>query len=51
MITKMTFVGQNFTRKPPKLERFIRPMALRATKCNVTHPELQVTIKTWTPKP
>lgn len=24
MITKMTFVGQNFTRKPPKLERFIR---------------------------
>ena len=21
----MTFVGQNFVRKPPKLERFIRP--------------------------
>jgi ribosome biogenesis protein NSA2 len=25
MITKMTFVGTNFVRKPPKLERFIRP--------------------------
>mmetsp|Transcript_55979 Transcript_55979/g.137215 ORF Transcript_55979/g.137215 Transcript_55979/m.137215 type:complete len:261 (-) Transcript_55979:656-1438(-) len=45
MITKMTFVGQNFTRKPPKLERFIRPMALRATKANVTHPELQATFQ------
>merc|ERR1719183_3167680 len=29
MITKMTFVGQNFTRKPPKPERFIRPTGLR----------------------
>jgi len=45
MITKMTFVGQNFVRKPPKLERFIRPQALRATKCNVTHPELQATFQ------
>ena len=25
MVTKVTFVGQNFTRKPPKYERFIRP--------------------------
>lgn len=25
MITKVTFVGQGFTRKPPKYERFIRP--------------------------
>lgn len=25
MITKHTFVGEGFTRKPPKFERFIRP--------------------------
>jgi hypothetical protein len=25
MITKVTFVGPGFTRKPPKYERFIRP--------------------------
>ena len=25
MVTKVTFVGQGFTRKPPKYERFIRP--------------------------
>ncbi|GIQ79920.1 hypothetical protein KIPB_000628, partial [Kipferlia bialata] len=29
MVTKPTFVGQNFTRKPAKYERFIRPAALR----------------------
>lgn len=28
---------QDFTRKPPKLERFIRPSALRVKKANVTH--------------
>ena len=27
MITKATFVGEGFTRKPPKYERFIRPRA------------------------
>jgi ribosome biogenesis protein NSA2 len=32
MVTKACFVGENFTRKPPKFERFIRPMALRYTK-------------------
>ncbi|KAJ0537266.1 putative ribosomal biogenesis NSA2 family [Helianthus annuus] len=32
MITKVTFVGQGFTRKPPKYERFIRPSGLRFTK-------------------
>jgi ribosome biogenesis protein NSA2 len=37
MVTKATFVGEGFTRKPPKLERFIRPMALRFKKANVTH--------------
>lgn len=28
MITKPTFVGQDFTRRNPKYERFIRPMGL-----------------------
>lgn len=37
MVTKATFVGEDFTRKPPKLERFIRPSALRYKKANVTH--------------
>ena len=43
MITKATFVGEGFTRRPAKFERFIRPMALRYKKANVTHPELAVT--------
>jgi len=43
MVTKVTFVGDNFTRKPPKFERFIRPMGLRAKKAHVTHPELRAT--------
>lgn len=43
MITKHTFVGEGFTRKPPKFERFIRPMALRSRKAQVTHPELKAT--------
>ncbi|XP_045482943.1 ribosome biogenesis protein NSA2 homolog isoform X1 [Harmonia axyridis] len=43
MVTKVTFVGDNFTRKPPKFERFIRPMALRLKKAHVTHPELKAT--------
>jgi ribosome biogenesis protein NSA2 len=45
MITKATFVGDGFTRKPPKFERFIRPMGLRMKKANVTHPELQTTFQ------
>lgn len=45
MINKVTFVGDNFTRKPPKFERFIRPMALRFKKANVTHPELKTTFQ------
>lgn len=44
-ITKVTFVGPNFTRKPPKYERFIRPSALRFKKANVTHPELKTTFQ------
>ena len=43
MITKATFVGDGFTRKPPKFERFIRPAALRVKKAHVTHPELKTT--------
>jgi len=43
MVTKACFVGENFTRKPPKFERFIRPMALRYKKAHVTHPELKAT--------
>ncbi len=43
VINKATFVPQNFTRKPPKYERFIRPSAMRFKKANVTHPELQTT--------
>lgn len=43
MVTKACFVGEGFTRKPPKFERFIRPMALRVKKAHVTHPELKAT--------
>lgn len=43
MITKVTYVGDTFTRKPPKYERFIRPSGLRMKKAHVTHPELQTT--------
>jgi len=32
MITKVSFVGDSFTRKPPKYERFIRPTGLRFKK-------------------
>jgi hypothetical protein len=46
MITKPTFVGPGFTRRPVKYERFIRPMGLRYKKANVTHPELSVTVCT-----
>jgi len=43
MVTKVCHVPENFTRKPPKYERFIRPMALRFKKAHVTHPELKAT--------
>ncbi|PVH98134.1 ribosome biogenesis protein NSA2 [Periconia macrospinosa] len=45
MITKPTFVGEGFTRRPVKFERFIRPMGLRYKRANVTHPELGVTVQ------
>ena len=43
MVTKVCWVNDNFTRKPPKFERFIRPMALRFKMAHVTHPELKTT--------
>ena len=43
MITKVTFVGDSYTRKAPKFERFIRPTGLRFKKAHVTHPELKTT--------
>jgi len=43
MVTKVTFVPESFTRKPPKFERFIRPTGLRFKKAHVTHPELKTT--------
>ncbi|CAD2213263.1 ribosome biogenesis protein NSA2 [Angomonas deanei] len=43
LVNKVTFVGETFTRKMPKMERFIRPMALRFKKAHVTHPELKAT--------
>jgi len=43
MITKVTFVGDAYTRKAPKFERFIRPTGLRFKKAHVTHPELKTT--------
>lgn len=45
VVSKPTFVGEGFTRKPPKYERFIRPSGLRMRKANVTHPELQATFQ------
>ena len=38
-------MGPDFTRRPVKYERFIRPMGLRYKKANVTHPELKVTVQ------
>jgi len=45
MITKPTFVGEGFTRRPVKYERVIRPMGLRMKRANVTHPKLGVTVQ------
>lgn len=43
MVTKPCFVGEDFTRKLPKYERFIRPMALRFKKAHVSHPDMKTT--------
>lgn len=43
MVNRPCFVGQDFTRKAPKFERFIRPMSMRITRAHVSHPELKTT--------
>ena len=43
VVNKVSFVGENFTRKPPKFDRFIRPSGLRFKKAHITHPELKTT--------
>ncbi|OAG31750.1 ribosome biogenesis protein NSA2 [Nematocida displodere] len=43
VVTKPCFVGDNYTRKPPKFERFIRPTGLRMKNANITHPEMKAT--------
>ncbi|KAI5192020.1 ribosome biogenesis protein NSA2 [Nematocida sp. AWRm77] len=43
VVTKPCFVGDGFTRKPPKFERFIRPTGLRMKYANITHPEMKAT--------
>eukprot|EP00923_Selenidium_pygospionis_P009321 GHVN01015927.1.p1 GENE.GHVN01015927.1~~GHVN01015927.1.p1 ORF type:complete len:261 (+),score=64.76 GHVN01015927.1:103-885(+) len=43
VVNKVTFVGEDFTRKPPKYERYIRPTGMRFKKAHVTHPDLKAT--------
>ncbi len=43
VVNKVTFVGDDFTRKAPKYERYIRPSSMRFKKAHVTHPELKTT--------
>lgn len=43
LIDKISFVGNDFTRKNPKFERYIRPSSLRFKKANVYHSELKTT--------
>ena len=45
LVNKVSYVGEAFTRKPPKFERFVRPAALRFKKAHVTHPELKATFQ------
>ena len=45
VLTCHSLVGPDFTRRPVKYERFIRPMGLRYKKAHVTHPELKVTVQ------
>lgn len=40
LVNKVCYVGEDFTRKPPKLERYVRPVGLRFKQANVTHPQL-----------
>lgn len=49
MINKACFVGETFTRKAPKYERFIRPMALRYKKAHVILPGPRARLRTQAP--
>lgn len=44
MVTKVCFVGEGFTRKPPKYERFIRPMVSCRPINPVTGPEKAISL-------
>lgn len=41
MVTKPTFVGAGFTRKPPKYERFIRPTGMLNTWKSTPAPTME----------
>ncbi|XP_038986652.1 ribosome biogenesis protein NSA2 homolog isoform X3 [Phoenix dactylifera] len=43
MVTKVTCRTRVYKKTTKKYERFIRPMGLKFTKANVTHPELKCT--------
>lgn len=45
IVTKPTFVGQDFTRRPLKYERFLRPIGLRHKYVNLTYLILGVAIR------
>lgn len=45
MVTKVTYVGQSFTRKPPKYERFIRPTGAAQPPCTLS--SMQLLTGTW----
>jgi len=43
VVNKATFVSEDFVRKPPKYERYIKPSGMRFKKAHVVHPELKTT--------
>ena len=43
VVNKATFVSEDFTRKPPKDERYIKPSGMRFKRAHVVHPELKTT--------
>ncbi|ORM40762.1 Ribosome biogenesis protein NSA2 -like protein [Babesia sp. Xinjiang] len=43
VVDKVCFIPEDYTRKPPKYEKYIRPTGLRFKKAHVTHPELKTT--------
>ncbi|ELA42923.1 uncharacterized protein VICG_00238 [Vittaforma corneae ATCC 50505] len=45
IVNRPCFVGNDFTRKAPKFEKFIRPMSMRFATAHVSHPELKTTFR------